>query len=49
MIMTKGIFLGHHVFAAGIKVDSAKIEVIVKFPPPTIQKGVRSFIGHVRY
>jgi len=49
MIMTEGIVLGHHVSAAGIKVDPTKIEVIVKVPPPTNQKGVRSFLGHAGY
>eukprot|EP00253_Pinus_taeda_P011339 PITA_11339 len=49
MIMTEGIVLGHHVSAAGIKVDPAKIEVIVKLSPPTNRKGVRSFLGHARY
>jgi len=40
MIMAEGIILGHHISAAVINVDSAKIEVIVKMPPPTYQKGV---------
>ena len=46
MIMTEGIVLGHHVSTAGIKFDPVKIQVIVKLPPPTIQKGVRYFLGH---
>ena len=49
MIMTEGIVLGHHVSVVEIKVDLAKIEVIVKFPPPTIQKGVQIFLGHAGY
>lgn len=47
MIMTEGIVLCHHVFAAGIKVDPTNIEVILKMPPPTNQKGIRIFLGHV--
>ena len=49
MIMTEGIVLGHHVSTAGIKVDPTKIEVIVKLPPPTNQKGVRILLGHAGY
>jgi hypothetical protein len=30
-------------------VDPAKIEVIVKLPPPKNQKEVRSFLGNARY
>jgi hypothetical protein len=41
--------LGHHVSYEGIKVDPAKIEVIVRLPPPKTQKEVRIFIGHVGY
>ena len=40
--------LGHIVFE-GIKVDKAKIEVILNPPPPTSIKQVRSFLGHVRF
>ena len=29
--------------------DKAKIEVIEKLPPPTLVKGVRSFLGHVDF
>ena len=49
MIMTKGIVLAHRVFTARIKVDPEKIEVIVKLPPPTSKKGVRSFLRHAGY
>jgi hypothetical protein len=49
MIMFGGIVLGYHVSAIGIKVDPTKIEVIVKILPPTNQKGVLSFLGHVGY
>lgn len=35
MILTKGIFLGHHVSSVGVKVDPTKIEVIMKLTIPT--------------
>ncbi|CAN6579036.1 unnamed protein product [Malus baccata var. baccata] len=41
-----GIVLGHLISSEGIEVDKAKIEVIVKLPPPTSVKNVRSFLGH---
>ena len=41
--------LGHHVSSEGIKVDPAKIEVIIRLPPPKNQKEVRNFLGHVGY
>ena len=34
MSLTEGIVLGHHVSSQGIKVDPAKIEVIVGLPSP---------------
>nr|GEW38884.1 reverse transcriptase domain-containing protein [Tanacetum cinerariifolium] len=42
----EGIVLGHKISKSGIKVDRAKVEVIVKLPHPTTVKGVRSFLGH---
>ncbi|KAM2811938.1 hypothetical protein COP1_044518 [Malus domestica] len=41
-----GIVLGHLISSKGIEVDKAKIEVIVKLPPPISVKNVRSFLGH---
>lgn len=35
MMMQEGIVLGHYIFAAGIQVDPAKIEVIQNLPTPT--------------
>ena len=32
-----------------MEVDKAKIEAIEKMPPPTSEKGVRSFLGHARF
>lgn len=49
MLMTEGIVLGHHISDKGIKVDPAKIEVIINLPTPQSQKNVRSFLGHVGY
>ena len=49
MLLTEGIVLGHHLSAEGIKVDPAKIEVIVNLPSPRTQKDVRSFLGHAGY
>ena len=49
MLLTEGIVLGHHVSSQGIKVDPAKIEVIVGLPSPKTQKEVRSFLGHASY
>ncbi|GJZ15976.1 hypothetical protein Tco_0551653 [Tanacetum coccineum] len=40
------IVLGHKIFKSGIKVDRAKVDVISKLPPPTMVKGIRSFLGH---
>jgi hypothetical protein len=34
MLLTEGIMLGHHLSVEGIKVDPAKIEVIVNLPSP---------------
>ncbi|GJS42333.1 reverse transcriptase domain-containing protein [Tanacetum coccineum] len=42
----EGIVLGHKVSSIGLEVDKAKIDVILKLPPPTNIKGVRSFLGH---
>ena len=49
MLLTEGIVLGHHVSSHRIKVDPAKIKVIVGLPSPKTQKEVRSFLGHVGY
>jgi len=49
MMMTEGIVLGHYIFIDGIKVDPAKMEVILRIPTPKTQKEVRSFLGHARY
>ena len=46
---TEGIVLGHKISAARLEVDQAKIIVIKTLMPPTIVKGIRSFLGHVGF
>ena len=42
-------FLGHIVFAEGIRIDPAKIEAMVNWKPPRSVTEVRSFLGLVGY
>ena len=42
-------FLGHIVSVEGIRVDPAKIEVVVNWKPPQSVTEVRSFLGLARY
>ncbi|GKE66555.1 hypothetical protein Tco_1520716, partial [Tanacetum coccineum] len=48
-MVKEGIVLGHKVSSAGLEVDKAKIDVILKLPPPTNIKGVRSFLRHAGF
>lgn len=48
-MVQEDIILGHRVFAGGIEVDKAKIDVINNLPPPTSVKRVRSFLGHAGF
>ena len=48
-MVREGIVLGHRVSSKGIEVDPAKISTIEKLPPPTNEKGIRSFLGHVGF
>ncbi|WJZ84393.1 hypothetical protein VitviT2T_003999 [Vitis vinifera] len=48
-MVQQGIVLGHIISKQGIEVDKAKVELIVKLPPPTNVKGVRQFLGHVGF
>ena len=48
-MVKEGIVLGHIVSGKGIEVDKAKIETIVKLPPPTSIKGMRSFLRHAGF
>ncbi|GJU80946.1 reverse transcriptase domain-containing protein [Tanacetum coccineum] len=48
-MVKEGIVLGHKVSNAGLEVDKPTIDVILKHPPPTNIKGVRSFLGHASF
>ena len=48
-MVKEGIVLGHRIFGKGIEVDKGKIETIEKLPPPTLVKGIRSFLGHTGF
>ena len=48
-MVTKGIFLGHMISAAGLEVDQAKVSIIRDLMPPTTIKGIRSFLGHAGF
>ena len=48
-MVEEGIVLGHKISRKGLEVDRAKIETIEKLPPPTLVKGVRSFLGHAGF
>ena len=39
-----GIVLGHKISTGGLEVDKAKIIAIEQLPPPSNEKGVRSFL-----
>ena len=44
-----GILLGHIVCKDGIKVDMAKIKIIIDLKPPTNPKQIIIFLGHMGY
>ncbi|RVW70091.1 Retrovirus-related Pol polyprotein from transposon 17.6 [Vitis vinifera] len=48
-IMEQGIVLGHIISEKGIEVDKAKVELIIRLPPPKTVKGVRQFLGHASF
>ena len=48
-MMTEGVILGRYIYAAGIQVDPANIEVILLLATPCTQTEVRSFLGYVGY
>ena len=48
-MVREGIVLGHKLSAVGLEVDQAKISVIKTLMPPTIVKGIISFLGHVGF
>ena len=48
-MVQEGIVLRHPISTRGMEVDKEKIEAIGKLPPPSSIKGIRSFLGHVRF
>ncbi|XP_056843381.1 uncharacterized protein LOC130495849 [Raphanus sativus] len=48
-MVKEGIVLGHKISEKGIEVDKAKIEVMVRLPPPKTVKDIRSFLGHAGF
>ena len=48
-MVKEGIVLGHRISKRGIEVDEAKIETIEKLPPPSLVKGIRSFLGNAGF
>ncbi|RVW11725.1 Retrovirus-related Pol polyprotein from transposon opus [Vitis vinifera] len=48
-MVNQGIVLGHVISKKGTEVDRAKVELIVKLPPPTNVKGIRQFLGHAGF
>ncbi|KAL4281173.1 hypothetical protein GQ457_03G014310 [Hibiscus cannabinus] len=48
-MVDKGIVLGHKISSKGIEVEKAKVDVIAKFSPPNLVKGVRSFLRHAGF
>nr|GEX37333.1 reverse transcriptase domain-containing protein [Tanacetum cinerariifolium] len=48
-MVKEGIVLSHKISINGIKVDTAKVDVIAKLPHPTTVKGIQSFLGHVDF
>ena len=48
-MVTEGIVLGHMISVAGLEVNQAKVSIIRNLIPPTIVRGIRSFLGHVGF
>jgi hypothetical protein len=48
-MVREGVVLGHKISEKGIEVDKMKIKVIEQLPPPTIVKGIHSFLGHAGF
>ena len=48
-MVTEGIVLGHKIYATGLEVDQSKVSIIKTLAPPTIVKGIRSFLGHAGF
>ena len=41
--------MGHKIYVVGLEVDQAKVTIIKTLLPPTIVKGIRSFLGHAGF
>ena len=48
-MVTEGIVLRHKIFSVRLEVDLAKVSIIKTLLPPTIVKGIRSFLGHANF
>ena len=48
-MVTEGIVLSHKISATGLEVDQSKVSIIKTLAPPTIVKGIRSFLGHAGF
>ena len=48
-MVKEGIVLGHKISVVELEVDQAKIFMFDTLVPPTIVKGVRSFLGHASF
>ena len=48
-MVQEGIVLGHLITSKGLEVDKAKIETIQTLTPPTIVRGVHSFLGYAGF
>jgi hypothetical protein len=48
-MVQEGIVLGHKISKKWIEVDNMKIKVIEQLSPPTIVKGIHSFLGHAGF
>ena len=48
-VVVEGIVLGHKISTVRLEVDQAKVSIIKTLLPPTIVKGIRSFLGHAKF
>ena len=48
-MVIEGIVLGQMISSSGLEVDQAKVSIIKNLMPPTIVKGIRSFLGHTGF
>ena len=48
-MVAEGIVLEHKIYADGLEVDQANIDVIKTLMSPTTVKGIRSFLGHAGF